>query len=82
MDTLAVKKQLAGKIDQINDPQILESLEALVDDLLAKSTGKDFWNELPESLQKGIEAAEKELNYGKGISHKEVSEEIKRKFNS
>lgn len=80
MDTLAAKKQIAGKINQINDPQVLESLEALVDDLLAKSAGKDFWNELPEALQKGIEAAEKELDYGKGISHNEVSEEIKRKF--
>jgi hypothetical protein len=80
MDALAVKKQLAGKIDQINDSQVLESLEALVDDLLAKSSGKDFWNDLPESLQRGIEAAEKDLDYGKGIPHKEVAEEIKKRF--
>lgn len=79
MDALAVKKQLVGKIDQINDPQVLESLEALVDDLLAKSTGKDFWD-LPEALQKGIEAAKKELDNEKGIPHNEVSEEIKKRF--
>lgn len=81
MDALTVKKQLAGKINQINDQQVLESLNALVDDLLAKSAGKDFWNELPEALQKGIEAAEEDLNYGKGIPHKEVTEEIKKRFN-
>lgn len=81
MDAIAVKKQIAGKIDQINDPQVLESLDALVDDLLAKSSGKDFWNDLPENLQKGIEAAEKELDYGKGIPHNEVIEEIKKRFN-
>lgn len=80
MDTLAVKKQLAGKIDQINDQQILESLDARVDDLLVKNAGKDFWDDLLEALQKGIEAAEKELDYGKSIPHKEVSEEIKKRF--
>ena len=77
-----MKKQLAGKIDQINDPQVLESRNAVVDDLLAKSSGKDFWNDLPEQLQKGFEVAEKDLDYEKGIPHKEVLEEIKRRFNN
>lgn len=81
MNATEVKKQLAGKIDKINDPQTLENLGAIVDDLLAKSLGKDFWNDIPEALQKGIEKAEEDLNDGKGIPHQSVSDEIKKRFN-
>lgn len=81
MNATDVKKQLVGKIDKINDPQTLENLGAIVDDLLAKSFRKDFWNDIAEALQKGIEKAEKDLNDWKGIPHQNVSDEIKKRFN-
>lgn len=80
MDAIAVRKKLTGKIDKIDDQQLLESLDALVDDLLAKKSGKDFWTDLPDTLQKGIEAAERQMDYGQGIPHKEVLDEIKKRF--
>ncbi|MBX2968769.1 MAG: hypothetical protein KF803_05325 [Cyclobacteriaceae bacterium] len=80
MSAAEVKKEITAKINRINDTQLLENLDAIVDDLLAKSLGKDFWDDLPASLKSGIEKAEKDMNEGKGLSHEEVMREVKQKF--
>ena len=51
MSAAEVKKEITEKINRINDTQLLENLDAIVNDLLAKSLGKDFWDELPASLK-------------------------------
>ncbi|MBX2944282.1 MAG: hypothetical protein KF725_00500 [Cyclobacteriaceae bacterium] len=80
MDEAGVKKEIAQKINRINDVRILESLDSIVDDLLAKSLGKDFWDDLPEALKSGIQKAEKDLTDGKGLPHQDVMAEIKEKY--
>jgi hypothetical protein len=80
MDSAEVKKEIARKIEQINDPGILENLDLIVEDLLARSLGKDFWDDLPETLKTGIKKSEKDISEGKGIPHDEVAREIKEKY--
>ncbi len=80
MDTNTVRKEIVKKIDQINDPRILENLDFIIDDLLAKSHGKDFWDDLPDSLKSGIERAEQDFNNGKVIPHEEVFCDLKNKY--
>lgn len=80
MSAAEVKREITAKINRINDTRLLENLDAIVDDLLAKSLGKDFWDDLPTSLKSGIEKAEKDMAEGKGLSHEEVMSEVKQKF--
>jgi len=80
MDTNTVRKEIVKKIDQINDPRILENLDVIIDDLLAKSHGKDFWDDLSDSLKSGIERAEQDFNNEKGIPHEEVFRDLKNKY--
>jgi len=78
MDTAALKKEITNKINQILSPEILQELDQIVDDLItADHSGKDFWNELPESVKENIKKSQKEIVEGKTIPHHEVMKEIR-----
>lgn len=80
VDNKSVKKEIADKINKIDDPEILQSLETIVNDLLAQSLGEDFWDALPAHVKEGIRQAEKELEQGNGIPHDQVMNDIKKRF--
>lgn len=80
METSELKKEIIDRINSIDDEKQLLQIEALLEGLVT-NVEIDFWDELPDSVKKEIEEAEKELTEGKGIPHAQVMAEIKARFN-
>jgi hypothetical protein len=75
MDASTLKKEITGKVNKILSPEILENLDAIVNDLLIADQGKDFWDDLPESVKKNIAISQQEIKEGKTIPHETVMKE-------
>jgi hypothetical protein len=72
MDTAALKKEITEKLNQIHDAGILENLDLILNELVASSKGKDFWDDLTEEEKKNIEISLQQIKQGKTIPHEEV----------
>lgn len=69
---IALKYKIVEKIVQSNDENLLAEINSLID-----HSGKDFWDELPESIKQSIEIAKTQLDEGKGRPHAEVMRDLK-----
>lgn len=72
MDTATLKKEITEKVNQINDAGILENLDLILNELVANSRGKDFWDDLTEEEKKNIEISLQQIKQGKTIPHEQV----------
>jgi hypothetical protein len=65
MDTATLKKEIADKINKIDDEATLQNLDLIVNELLSGS--RDFWDHLPEHIKTGIEQAQSSLRKARGF---------------
>ena len=80
MDTLELKSYLHELIDDIEDNHVLNAIYLLLAKLQSKVEEKDFWDELPEHVKKGIEEGLSQSERGEGITHDEMMKQIKAKY--
>lgn len=65
MNLQAKKLEIVQQILNIETPSLLEKVSAFL-----KSEGKtDWWDELPESVQKSIEKGKEQARKGKTVPH-------------
>ena len=67
MNILAEKIELAKRLLEVEDEQLLMQVKQLFD-----NEGKDFWDDLPGHVQQGIVLAKKQAAEGKLTPHDEV----------
>ena len=67
MNLLAEKIELAKRLLEVEDEQLLMQIKQLFD-----NDGKEFWDDLPSHVQQGIERAKKQAAEGKLTPHDEV----------
>ncbi len=65
--TTNIRNELNQYLD-VADERILK----IVHNILKTDAEEDFWDELPDSVQKNIQTAIKQSEEGKGKSHEEV----------
>jgi predicted transcriptional regulator len=66
------KKELIEWIERLDNEALLVTLQSMKD----RSTGEDFWDDLPEEVKQAIDKGKKQLEEGKGIPHEQVMKEI------
>lgn len=76
MDIQAQKINLAQKILQSNDPELLKKLEEI---FLAEEK-KDWFDELPLEIQESITQGLSEMESGELITHEQLVQEAKAKY--
>ena len=69
------KLELVQLILNIDQPKLLERVS-----LLIKQGEVDWWDDLPLSVQKSIDAGLADANLGKGIPHQDVMNEIQQQY--
>jgi len=74
---IQTKKNLITAILQTEDKEILNEIKKL----LKIEDSFDFWDELTEEDQLAINEGIRQLDQGKSISHEEVKDLMKSKFN-
>ncbi len=74
-----LREQLHQYIDQM-DERFLKVVHAMVEAYSAEE--KDFWDELSEEQKAQIEQSRKEHREGKGIPHKDVMDEFRKKYSA
>lgn len=72
---ISLKYKIVEKIIESNDNTLLNQIK----NLLGLSEN-DFWAELPIEVQQAIRQSERELEFGGGIPHLQVMDEIKKRF--
>ncbi len=80
METTELKSALIGLIESIEDNKVLNAIYILLTKQFSAEYKVDFWDELPEEIQKDIDNAINEGKSGKGIAHKEAMKQIKEKL--
>ena len=76
MDIKARKLELVQNILDTKEEGILEQIKLIFD-----SSKQDWWDATSHENQKIIEEGMRQLDRGEGISHEEVKNQIKQKFN-
>ena len=71
MDIQAEKIELVKLILNTNDVGLINQIKALF-----KDKDRDWWNELPPSVKKGINESIEQANRGEFISYDEVKKEV------
>ena len=74
---IEVKKSLIAAILQTENEEILEAIK----NLLKIEDQADFWDQLSLEDQEAINEGIRQLDQGKSISHEEVKDLMKSKFN-
>lgn len=77
MDVGTLKKEITEKVNKIINPEILENLDEILNDLLIADQERDFWNSLPESVKKNIGTSQQEIKEGQTFPHEDVMKEAK-----
>lgn len=85
MDLKAEKLQLIQQILQINDALLINSVKHLLSYGLKTKEEQaeavtDFWTTLNKQQKSQIESSIKQLDKGKGIAHKKVMAEFRKKY--
>ncbi|MDZ7657648.1 hypothetical protein [Fodinibius sp.] len=70
------KQDLKDWIDQLDNKAYLVTLQSMKN----RSTGEDFWDNLPEETKQNINQAKKEAKEGKGIPHEKVMKQVRDRF--
>ena len=73
MGTTEKRKKIKKYIDEADDRVV-----NMVFSMLEADKEKDWWDELPEEVQAGIDRAVAELDAGKGIPHEQVMKKYKK----
>jgi predicted transcriptional regulator len=73
MGTAEKRKKIKKYIDEADD-----RIVNMVFSMLEADKEKDWWDELPEEVQAGIDRAVAELDAGKGIPHEQVMKKYKK----
>ncbi len=81
MNTLELKSELIDLINEIEDSKVLGAIYLLLTKQFHSEKKLDFWDELPEDIKNGINAAIKEADDGNVFSYEEVKKEMKEKYN-
>ncbi len=74
MNTVELKSDLHNLIDKVEDPIILNALRAI----LSKEVRRDFWDELPLSVQESVKKGMEQANRGETRPHSEVMKKYKK----
>ncbi len=77
MNLQAKKLKLVQLILNTEKPSVLAKVEAV----FKKEKGADWWDEISEAEKKAIEKGIAEADSGKLISHAEVMEEVRARYN-
>ncbi|MEM7184824.1 MAG: hypothetical protein AAF518_28270 [Spirochaetota bacterium] len=83
MTTLELKSDIIQLVEKLEDEAILHAIRILLlkqDQKASESTETDFWEELPEHVQEGIEIGLAESNRGEVILHEEVMEDVRLRY--
>jgi uncharacterized protein (UPF0147 family) len=72
---ISVKYKIVEKIIQSNDDKILNQIKALLN-----APEPDFWDDIPENVQKAINEAKAQLDRGEGIPHSQVMTDVRSRF--
>jgi hypothetical protein len=72
---ISLKYKIVEKIIQSNDDKILNQVKALLN-----VPEPDFWDDIPENVQKEINEAKAQLDRGEGIPHSQVMTDVKKRF--
>lgn len=72
---ISLKYKIVEKIIQSNDDKILNQIKALLN-----VPEPDFWDDIPENVQKAINEAKAQLDRGEGIAHSQVMTDVKKRF--
>ena len=72
---ISLKYKIVEKIIQSNDDKILNQIKALLN-----VPEPDFWDDIPENVQKAINEAKSQLDKGEGIPHSEVMTDVRNRF--
>lgn len=72
MDNATLKKEIAEKVNRINSSDILENLDNILNELLFRAEGKDFWDGLTAEEKNNIEISLHQIKSGKIIPHEEA----------
>jgi len=67
MDIQAEKIELVKRLLDTDDESVLQEVKNIFE-----SHEKDFWNDLPEHVKKGIERSKKQADAGLLTSHEDV----------
>ena len=78
MNTIELQSDLINLIRNIDNVRVLEAIKILIEQ--TKSTSTDFWDELPETVQKGIKQGLIESEKGDVVSHEMAMKQIRDKF--
>ena len=65
----AIKLELIEWLTKLDDQETIEYLKIVKD---SRSTNLDWWNELTDEQQKGIERGLKDIEEGKITSHEDI----------
>lgn len=76
MDSRIDKQDLKDWIDQLDNQAYLVTLQSMKN----RSTGGDFWDDLPEEAKQSIKRGKKQLDEGKGIPHEQAMKEVRERF--
>lgn len=69
MEALELKSDLHNLIDRVNDPAILSAVKAILSQQVEEP---DFWDELPERVQKSVQRGIEQAARGETKTHDEV----------
>lgn len=70
------KQGLKDWIDRLENQAYLVTLQSMKN----RSTGEDFWHNLPKATKQAINQAKKEAKEGKGIPHEQVMQQVRDRF--
>ncbi len=76
MNLQAKKLELVQQILNIETPSLLEKLSVF----LKKEVKTDWWDEIPESVQKSIEKGKEQARKGEIVPHEVVMNQFKEKY--
>ncbi len=76
MDITALKSTLVNKINEFSNQEILEELNALVDEM-RQPESLDFWNGLTPIQKKSVALSRKQIEEVKVIPNEQVQQEVK-----
>ena len=74
---IAVKYKMISKIIDSDDELVLNTIKKI----LEIEDESDFWDELSSEDQEAIDEGLAQLDAGQFVSHEEVRDEIKKRFN-
>jgi predicted transcriptional regulator len=76
MDIQSLKIELAQKILQTQNPELLFAINEIFD----KASGSDWWDQLPKEIQTSIFEGLQDIEGGKVFTNDQVMKEAKEKY--